>query len=162
MPFPNTRKCHCTSYSLTLFFPPSSSHFSLSLFFMKKLNNFPCHLFFSFFLFYPQLKLILIIFNSLLQRFCCFSSFSCYGTYTHFAAALFLNFFFFLHFLSLIINQFNEAFFPLSLTHSLKKEAERKKSVSLNVLCSLYIFSLSLLFIAKYLFFCLNIFCDMG
>lgn len=61
------------------------------------------------------------------------------STHTATAAALFLNFFFFPHFLSLIINQFNEAFF-----------LERKKQRSFDVLC------ISHFFITKFPF-CLNI-----
>lgn len=57
------------------------------------------------------------------------------STHTATAAALFLNFFFFPHFLSLIINQFNEAFF-----------LERKKQRSFDVLCIPHI-SLSLNFL---------------
>lgn len=73
----NIHKCHCT-FSPLEFFIFFLFFFLLESIFMKKLNNFPCHLFFTLSpttrCFYPQLKLILIIFNSLLQRFCCFSS----------------------------------------------------------------------------------------
>lgn len=113
--------------------------FFLKVFFMKKLNNFPCHLFFNLSLSYYSLLLppAEVNFNNfqfspsaLLLFFFLLAS-----THTATAAALFLNFFFFPHFLSLIINQFNEAFF-----------LERKKQRSFDVLCIPHI-SLSLNFL---------------